>query len=247
MLEGVAPAELAQHDFVGTPAHVFRTHDFIGVTGLEHAVLVNTRSVCKRVGADHRLVGLHHKASGLADHATCRHDVLGVDRQIQVEVITTGFDGHDHFFQRAITSAFAQPVDGAFHLTRTTNHHAGQRVGYSHAQVVVAMHRPDGLVAIGNALTQRFDEVAVQLRNCVAHRIGHVDGGCALGDDCLQHTAQKIWLAAVTVLRAELDVGHQIAGKAYRLLGLLQHLLRSHAQLLLHVQRRRGDEGVNAR
>ena len=108
------------------------------------------------------------------------------------------------------------------------------------------MHRPDGLVAVGNALTQCLDELAVQFRNRVPHSVGHVDRGGTLGNDRFEHTAQKIRIAAVPVFRAELDVCHQIARKSHRLTRLLQHLLRCHAQLLFHVQRRRGDERMDA-
>jgi hypothetical protein len=69
LLEGIAPAEFAQHDFVGGPAHVFSAHDFVGITCLQHTVLVDARGMGKRVGAHHRLVGLHHKSGGLTDHA----------------------------------------------------------------------------------------------------------------------------------------------------------------------------------
>ena len=99
LFEGVATAELAQHDFVGGPAHIFSPHDFIGVTRLEHAILVNARSMSKRIGTHHRLVGLHDKACGLADQTTGRHDVLGVDIHIQPKVILAGLDGHDDLFK----------------------------------------------------------------------------------------------------------------------------------------------------
>jgi hypothetical protein len=77
LLEGIAAAELAQHDLVGAPAHVFGAHDLVGVARLEHAVLVDAAGMRKRVGAHHGLVGLHHKTGGLADHAAGRQDVLG--------------------------------------------------------------------------------------------------------------------------------------------------------------------------
>ena len=108
------------------------------------------------------------------------------------------------------------------------------------------MHGPDGLVAVGNALAQVANELAIELGNRVAHGVGHVDGGCTLLDDGLDHARQKIGFAAIAVLRAEFDVFDEIAPEAHRLLGLLQHLLGCHAQLFLHVQRTGGDESVNA-
>ncbi len=48
--------ELAQHDFVGGPAHIFGAHDFVSVTRLEHAILVDAAGVRKGVGPHHGLV-----------------------------------------------------------------------------------------------------------------------------------------------------------------------------------------------
>ena len=111
----------------------------------------------------------------------------------------------------------------------------------------MAVHGPDGLVAVGNALAQRLDEVAIQLGYGITHGVGHVDGGGTLGDHRLEHTAEEVRVAAVAVFGAELDVTDQIARKAHRLLGLFQHLVRRHAQLLFHVQRAGGNERVDAR
>jgi len=64
--------------------------------------------------------------------------------------------------------------------------------------------------------------------------------------DSFADAGQEIEVRAVAVLGRELDVGGQVARETNRLLGLLQHLLRAHAQLLLHVQGTGGDEGVDA-
>ena len=65
--------------------------------------------------------------------------------------------------------------------------------------------------------------------------------------DRLEHAAQEVRVGAVAVLGRELHVGAQVAREAHRQLGLLEHLVGRHAQLLLHVQRAGGDEGVDAR
>src|SRR2546429_5615192 len=51
---------------------------------------------------------------------------------------------------------------------------------------------PDRLVAVGHALAQVLDEGAVELGNGIAHGVGHVDRGCALGDHGLDDAAQEI-------------------------------------------------------
>ena len=110
----------------------------------------------------------------------------------------------------------------------------------------MAVHGPHSLVAIGHALTQITDEFAIQLRNGIAHGIGHVDGRCTFVDDSFNHAGQKVGLAAVAIFGAELDVIHQVAPKTHGLLGLLQHLLGRHAQLFFHVQRTGRNKGVDA-
>jgi hypothetical protein len=41
LFERIATTQLAQHDLVGTPAHILRSHDLVGVTRLQYAVLVD--------------------------------------------------------------------------------------------------------------------------------------------------------------------------------------------------------------
>jgi hypothetical protein len=109
------------------------------------------------------------------------------------------------------------------------------------------VHAPDRAAAVGDALAQRADELAVQLGHGVAHGVGDVDRGGALGDHGLEHAAQEVGVAAVAVLGTELDVVAVLPREAHRQLRLLEHLLARHAQLLLHVQLAGGDEGVDAR
>ena len=109
------------------------------------------------------------------------------------------------------------------------------------------MHAPDGLVAVGHAFTQGLDEVAVELGDRVAHGVGDVQRRRAFLDHRFQHAAQEVHVGPVTILGRELDVAAQVAGEAHRLLGLLEHLVRRHPQLLFHVQRGGRDEGVDAR
>jgi hypothetical protein len=108
------------------------------------------------------------------------------------------------------------------------------------------MDRPDRTVRVGNALAQRAQQLPVLLRHGVANRVGDVDGRGAFGDHGLDHATQKIRIRAAAVLGRELDVVGEFARKPHGQLRLLEDLLRAHAQLFLHVQRRSGDEGMDA-
>ncbi len=109
----------------------------------------------------------------------------------------------------------------------------------------MAMHGPDRLVGIRNALTQGLDHVAVHFRHGIADRVGKIDRGRALGDHRFDYAAKKVHVGTAAVFRAELDVVGELARKADGLPGLLEHLIRRHAQLLFHMQSRRCDESVD--
>src|SRR5687768_15615804 len=246
LLEGVAPRQLAQDDLVHAPAHVLGAHDLVGVARLEHAVLVDARGVREGFRAHARLVRLHHEAGDLRHQAGGRHDVGGVDPRIQPEKIIAGAHRHDDFLERGIAGALAQAVDGALDLARAADLHGGERVGHRHAEVVVAVHAPHRLVRVGHLLPDSPDEFAELLRHRVAHGVRDVDGGGAFLDHRLEHAAEEIEVGARPVLGRELDVRAGIPRIAHREPGLLVHLLGRHAQLLFHVQRAGGDEGVDA-
>ena len=110
----------------------------------------------------------------------------------------------------------------------------------------MAMHGEHRLVGIGDALEQLADGVGVLVRNGVADRVRNVDGACAGVDGSLDDAAEEIDLRAAGVLAGKLHVGAQTARLLHRAHCLLHHLVRLHAQLVLHVDRAGGDKGVNA-
>ena len=148
----------------------------------------------KCVSPHHGFVGLHDKTGGLADHATSGQNLLCINANIQIEIIAASFNSHDDFFKRAIAGALAQAVDRAFNLPCTADFHACQRVRNGHAEIVMAMHGPHNFVRIGNAFTQVFDEITIQLRNGIADGVGHIDGRSALDNHRLNHATKKVWV-----------------------------------------------------
>ena len=79
--------------------------------------------------------------------------MFGIYAKFKPEIIFAGFDRHDNFFQRAITCPLSQAIDGALDLPGSSNLYTSQGIGDSHAQVIVAMHRPNGFVGIRYALS----------------------------------------------------------------------------------------------
>ena len=120
---------------------------------LQHAILMNSRLVCKSVGADHGLVRLHRITGNGRNEFRRRHNLGGVNTCLDVEIILPGAQRHHDFFQRCITGTLPQTVDGAFHLSRA-RFYGRERIGNGHAEIIVAMGRPYDLVRIGDAFKQ---------------------------------------------------------------------------------------------
>ena len=159
--------------------------------------------------------------------------------------IGAGLDRHHDLFQRRVARALAEPVDGAFDLPRAART-ARQAIGDGQAQIVVAMRREDGLIRVRHALAQHLDHLVELLRHGVADGVGHVDRGSAGLDRGLHAAAQEIRLGARCVHRRPFHIVGMRAGPRHRGDHDLEHLLRAHLQLILPVDRRGADEGVDA-
>ncbi len=207
---------------------------------------MNAGSMCKRVGAYHSLIRLHSKAGDLRHQLGSRHDLRGVDCKLKVKIVLARLHRHHDFFQCGVSGALTQAIDRALNLAGSANHHASQRVRHCHAEVVMAMHRPDRLIGIRHAFAQRPQHAAVQLRHAIADRIGKINRCRSFRDHCLNDTAQKIHVRTATIFRAEFNIVSKLACEANCLLRLFEHLIRRHAQFFLHMQWRRRDECVNA-
>ncbi|PKL99946.1 MAG: hypothetical protein CVV17_08700, partial [Gammaproteobacteria bacterium HGW-Gammaproteobacteria-7] len=147
----------AQHHLRAIHADIFGTDDFVGVAMAQHAVLMDTRFVRERVGANDGLVALHLHASQTGEQARGRHQPAAIDTGVAAVHFRTHLERHYQFFQRAVAGALADAVDGAFHLHRAA-FDRGQGVGHRHAQIVVAMRAEDGLIGIGDGAAQVFEQ-----------------------------------------------------------------------------------------
>ncbi len=242
----MAAGVLAQHQLALAQADGARVHDLVGALVLEHAILMDAGLVGEGVGADDGLVGLHHHAGVAADHVAAAVDLLGDDVAIDLVHLMAGVEGHGDLFQAGVAGPLADAVDRHLDLARAVLD-AGQRVGRGQTQVVVAVARDDHVLAARRVLTDVADQLAVLLRHGVADGVGDVERGRAGLDGHGQHLVEEAGIAAAGVLGAELDVGAQSAGIAHHLAHPLHHLLRRHLELVLHVDGRSGQEGVDAR
>ena len=160
LLECVTARELAHHQARRALAHIFRTHDFVRLGVLQHAVLVDAALVTEGVLADDGLVELHREARharyGLAD----AHQLRAVDIGLIGQIGAAHAERHDDLFERCIAGALAETIDRAFDLARAALHGC-DRVGDSEAKIVVTVRREDRLISARHAFDQIAEEVAI--------------------------------------------------------------------------------------
>ena len=243
---GVASAVFGQGQLGAAPTHLDRIHDLVGLAHLEHAVLVDARTVGEGVLADDGLAALHVQSAHAADNARGFQNFPRVHVGVQLsEKVGARFQCHDHFFQRGIAGAFADAVDRAFHLSRP-GLHGGQRVGHGQAEVVVAMHADDGVVDVADVVLQISDQRGVFLGHGEADRVGNVDRGRARSDDRFDNLREKFRLGARSVLRRELDILAMRLGQSCAVGGEAQDFLMRFFQFVLAMDFRGGEENVDA-
>ena len=196
------------------------------------------------VPPDDRLVVLDRVTREPAHQTAGAGQLLGADAAVDAaEVVGPGADGHHDLFQGGVAGALADAVDGALDLAGTALH-GRQRVGHGEAEVVVAVGG-DHVVA-AHPGTHVVQALGVLLGDAEADGVGDVQGGGAVVDRDLQHLAHELEIGTRRVLRRELDVLGVAAGPGDCCGRLGLHLVRGHAQLVLHVRLAGRDEDVDA-
>ena len=198
------------------------------------------------VGAHDRLVGLHLHAGDAAHQPAGAGDLGAHDASLIGHHVLPHLQRHGDFFHRGIPGALADAVHRGFHLSRP-GHYRAQRVGHGQAQIIVAMGGEDRLIGIGHAGDHIAEHGAIGGGRRIAHRVGQVDRRRPGVDRGFHRPAQEIRIRPRRILGRPFDIAAQVAGMADRKTDRFQHLFRRLVQLHLHVQRRGGDEGVDAR
>src|SRR6266581_3133658 len=160
LLESMSAGMLPQDQDVGLKSHRLWGHDFVRALFHQHAMLVDPRFVGEGIGPHYRLVGLNYNPGHGGEQSAGGGQMLGDHVGLEGEDVAARFQCHDELLQRAVASPFADAVDGALHLPRSGLDRR-DRVGYRQPQVVVAVHRNNRLVDIGDILPQVRDDVEV--------------------------------------------------------------------------------------
>src|SRR5690554_144246 len=163
--------------------------------------------------------------------------MAGIYAGIKIIKILPRADGHYNFFERGVTCTLSQPVDGALYLTSTLGYRC-QRVGNGKTQIVMAMHRENGFISIGNTIKKLMDSFCKLLRYSITNRIGDINRVGASIYGRLNNSTEKIQLRPASILTGELNVIDMASGTFYRPNCLLYDFVRQHLQLVLHVDGR---------
>ena len=221
-----------------------RFHDFVGFLVLEDAVLVDAGLVGKGVVADDSFVWLHQHARDGTDQLRGAADVAGVDARRKAKELAPCLEGHHDLLEGSVPGPLADAVDRNLRLT-SAGLQTGERVRGGHAEVVVAVDGDDGVFDSPDLFLEAGDGFGEFRRRRVADGVRDVDGPRAGLDGRLDHLAEKIELGATGVLGAELDVLTALAGVGNHRPHFFKHLFLAHPQLVLPVDWRGGDEGVD--
>ena len=191
------------------------------------------------VAAHDGLVGLHGHVHQARHQMRSLGDQLRVDIRVDMDILVAA-QGHHHLFERGVAGALADAVDRHLGLPGAVQD-AAQRIGRSHAEVVMAMGGDDRPVDVRNAIDEVFDLRAVFVRKAVARRIGDVDHGGTGGDGRLDDARQILDIGATGVLGVELHVLDVAFGVLHRRDGPFENLLGRGAQFVVDVLRRHAD------
>ena len=181
----------------------------------------------------------------------CRNHLGGAGQHRALDVapvrhdIGAGLDRHHDFFQRGVARPLPDAVDGGLNLTRATLD-ARQRVGDGETQIVMAVHREDRFIRVRHPLANGDEHPPVFVRHRIADGVRQVDGGGARRDRGLHAFAQIINRSAGRVHRRPFDILDQVASLLHRGGDDLQHLRLALAHLMRQMDRRRGNEGMDA-
>lgn len=245
VLEAVATGARGENDFRLFGTDELGGDDFVGAALFEDAILVDAATVGVGIRADDGLVSLDNHAAQLGNHARDREETVGFHTGFAAEHIFADEESHDDLFERGISGALADAVDGDFDLACSAQN-SGEGVCGGHSKVVMAVAGKDGFVAVRDVLDDALDQFAILFGVGVAGGIGDVDGGCAGSDDGFDDLVDIVAVGAAGVFHKILDVVGVFSGVFDCVDADFESLLAGHAKFVLKVVLADAQAGVNA-
>ena len=134
----MASGMLSEHQIVHMYAYRLRSHYLVSLLVGQHAVLMYAGLVRESIFAYYRLV----ERRSLSDYVVYRLaravDLSCVDACCKARNILSCADRHYDLFEGCVSCSFAQTVDGALHLS-CSSEHSCQSVCGGHAKIVMTV------------------------------------------------------------------------------------------------------------
>src|SRR3989440_2569208 len=237
-IQSMTPGVLAKHEFGIGPSDGLGCHDLVSEWVFEHAILVDAGFMGEGVCPDDGFIGLHRYTGEPAYQLACGEQFLRVDACIGVaKAIGPCAQRHYDFFHGGIACTLTQAIDGYFDLARTS-FDGGQRVGRSHAEIIVAVGAHDDILHAWDTLSQVTEEHFILVRQGVADGIRHIDSGCTRLDSDLEDAAEIVPIAARGIFCRKLDGWTEVARIGYHRTHSLERLFAIDLQLVFEMNLR---------
>ena len=171
---------------------------------------MNAGFVSEGVSAYHRFVRRDLRAGDFGEHAAGGEELLEIDIGGDPEALFAHRQSNDYFLERGVAGAFAYAIDGAFDLADACAD-CCERVGYRHAEVVVAMGAEGDALGIAEIFAYAQEHGSIFLGHCVTYRVRQIQRGGAGVDSYAADLAEEVDVRAPGVFGGEFDLGYVLA------------------------------------
>ena len=228
-------ATCGQNDGIVINTHILGIHDFVGLHILQYTVLMDSAGMGEGITSHDGLVGLYRHVHQAGHQTARRIYLLRIDIGIDADSFMA-FKNHGHFFERGIPRTLTDTVNGDFRLAGTV-HDSRNRIGSSHAQVIMAMCGQDSLAGrkTVHMFHQIFDFGPELLRQAISRRVGNVHHRRTGLYHGIHHTGQIFIVRTPRILCIELHVLHITFGILHGSHGTLDDFLTVGIELIFNM------------
>ena len=205
---------------------------------------MNARRVGKSISSHNGFVGLNRHIHKAGNHAAYRINFLRIDLSFNLHTFVA-FQYHGHFFERGVSGAFANAVDGYFHLAGSV-HHSGNGIGSSHAQVVVAMGGDDCILDTFYILKQVFDFIPILPWKAITGCIRDIDHRGTGFNHGFHYAGQVHVVGSAGVFAVKFHIFHVLFGVFGGSNGPFQNFILCGIEFIFYMKFRSSNTGMNS-
>ncbi len=196
---------------------------------------MNPRFVRKGIGAHHCLIRRHLRPRDFREHSARTKKFFQTNLRGHSKTLFAHRQSNHDLFQRSISRALADAVDGALNLPHP-GANCRQRVRHCQTQVVVAMRAQRDAVWIAQVFAHSREHRAILFRHRISHGIRQIQYRCAGIHRYAAYLAQEIDIRPSGIFGGELHLSHVLPAVPDHGGDCFQCLLAGHVQLYAKVQ-----------